>query len=71
MLVYSLGKNIGVGCHFLLQGIFLTQRLDLSLLRLLIGRQFLYHSATWEGPSLMSSGAKPLLTELFGHDAVY
>ena len=26
------GKNIGVGCHFLLQGIFLTQGLDLSLL---------------------------------------
>ena len=25
-----LGKNIGVGCHFLLQGIFLTQGLNLS-----------------------------------------
>ena len=24
----SLGKNIGVGCHFLLQGIFLTQGLN-------------------------------------------
>ena len=24
------GKNIGVGCHFLLQGIFLTQGLNLS-----------------------------------------
>ena len=58
MLVYSLGKNIGVGCRFLLQGILLTQRLDLSLLRLLIGRQLLYHSATWEAPSLMSSGAQ-------------
>ena len=25
------GKNTGVGCHFLLQGIFLTQGLDLAL----------------------------------------
>ena len=29
----SAGKNIGVGCHFLLQGIFPTQRLKLGLLR--------------------------------------
>ena len=26
------GKNMGVGCHFLLQGIFLTQGLNLDLL---------------------------------------
>ena len=26
------GKNLGVGCHFFLQGIFLTQRLNLGLL---------------------------------------
>ena len=31
----SLGKNAGVGCHFLLQGIFLTQGLNLHLLHLL------------------------------------
>ena len=31
----SLGKNTGVGCHFLLQGIFLTQGSNLSLLHLL------------------------------------
>ena len=30
-----LGKNTGVGCHALLQGIFLTQELNLPLLRLL------------------------------------
>ena len=30
-----LGKNTGVGCHFLLQGIFLTQRLNSCLLHLL------------------------------------
>ena len=28
----SPGKNIGVGCHFLLQGIFKTQGLNLCLL---------------------------------------
>ena len=28
----SPGKNTGVGCHFLLQGLFLTQGLKLSLL---------------------------------------
>ena len=31
----SPGKNTGVGCHFLLQGIFLTQELNLHLLCLL------------------------------------
>ena len=30
--IHSLGKNTGVGCHFLLQGIFLTQGSNLSLL---------------------------------------
>ena len=29
------GKNSGVGCHFLLQGIFLTQGLNLHLLHFL------------------------------------
>ena len=37
-------KNTGVGCHFLLQGIFLTQG---SNPWLLLGRQILYHWATW------------------------
>ena len=36
-------KNTGVGCPFLLQGIFLTQGCNLRLLRLLIGRRILYH----------------------------
>ena len=31
-------KNAGVGCHFLLQGIFLTQRSNPCLLHLLHGR---------------------------------
>ena len=35
--------NTGVGCHFLLQGIFLTQGLNLSVSRVsCIGRQILY-----------------------------
>ena len=38
------GKNIGVGCHFLLQGIFLTQKLNPSLFCVsCVGRQILYH----------------------------
>ena len=32
---YSPGKNTGVSCHFLLQGIFLTQGLNPRLLYLL------------------------------------
>ena len=36
------GKNTGAGCHFLLQGIFLTQGLNLGLLCLLHCRQILY-----------------------------
>ena len=34
------GKNTGVGCHFLLQGIFLTQGLNLHLLHC---RKILYN----------------------------
>ena len=39
------GKNIGVGNHFLLQGIFLIQGLNLGLLhcRQILCRQILYH----------------------------
>ena len=39
------GKNNGVGCHFLLQGIFLTQGLSLCLLNC---RLILYHWVTGE-----------------------
>ena len=39
------GKNTGVGRHFLLQGTFLTRRLNSCLL---LSRQILYHWATWE-----------------------
>ena len=37
----SPGKNTGVGCHALLQGIFLTHELDLCFLQLLHCRQIL------------------------------
>ena len=37
-------QECGVGCHFLLQGIFPAQR---SNARLLLGRQILYHWDTW------------------------
>ena len=40
-------QNTGVGCYFLLQGIFPTQGPNSNLHRLL-GRQILYHGATWE-----------------------
>ena len=43
----SPGKNTGMGCHTLLQGIFSTQRLNLHLLSLLHGRQILYSWHHW------------------------
>ena len=57
----SPGKNTGVGCHFLLEGIFPTQRSNLHLLclsyLLCIGRWVLYHCGvadTTERPTLRS-----------------
>ena len=48
------GKNTEVGNHFLLQGIFPTQTgikpMSVSCVSC-IGRQILYHWATWESPS--------------------
>ena len=40
---HSPGKNTGVGCHFLLQGIFLTQGSNPGLLGSCIDRQVFYH----------------------------
>ena len=48
---YSPGKNTGVGCHVLLQGIFLTQGSNLGqlyLLHLHVG--FFTTNASWEAP---------------------
>ena len=44
----SPGKNTGVGCHFFLQRIFLTQGSNSHLLCLLLIRWILYRWATWE-----------------------
>ena len=44
----SPGKNTGVGSHFLLQGIFPIQGLNLHLLVSCTGRRDLYHYATWK-----------------------
>ena len=46
----SPGKNTRVGCHFLLQGMFLTQGLKRVSYISCIGREILYHRATWEVP---------------------
>ena len=45
----SLGKNTGVGCDFLLQGIFPTQGLNPGLLHY---RQILYHLSYQGSPDL-------------------
>ena len=45
------GKGTGMGCHFLLQGIFPTQGLNLCLLRSSTGRWILYHWRHWEASS--------------------
>ena len=46
----SPGKNIGVGCYALLQGIFPIQGLNLHLLQLLHCRQILYPLSHWGSP---------------------
>ena len=42
-------ENTGVGCYFLLHGIFLDQGLNSLLLGLLHCRWILYHCAIWAG----------------------
>ena len=46
----SLGKITGVGCHFLLQGIFLTQGSNMHLLSLWHCRQVLFHKCYLRSP---------------------
>ena len=52
-------KNPGVGCHFLLQGFFLIQGLNLSLL---LWRQILYHLSHKKAPSHWKFMQKTTLT---------
>ena len=42
------GKNTGVGCYFLLQGIFLTKGSNLNLLSSALAGGFFTKSATWK-----------------------
>ena len=44
------GKNAGVGCHFLVQGIFSTQGWNPCLLHLQLCQWVLSHCATWGAP---------------------
>ena len=55
----SLGKNTGVGSHALLQGIFPTQALNLSLLHC---RQILYHLSQQGSPRLSIKSAKKVIS---------
>ena len=47
----SPGKNTGASCHFLFQGIFPTQGLNLSLTWPALAGRFFTTSATWEHSS--------------------
>ena len=57
----SPGKNTGVGCHFLLQGIFPIQESNLSLLHC---RQILYQ-LSYEGNPIMILSYSILVCHLF------
>ena len=53
----SPGKDTGVGCHVLLQGILLTPRIEpKSLMFPALTDKFFTSSASWEAPSLFSTG---------------
>ena len=49
------GKNTGVGCHFLLQGIFLTHGSNLLLMCLLHCRRILYFLSHREMAQIIGS----------------
>ena len=54
----SPGSNTGVGCHFLLQGIFPTQGWNLHLLCLLPCRWLLYLLSLWGSPQYQINSYK-------------
>ena len=58
------GKNTGVGCHPLLQGPFLTQRSNPSLMSPALENGFFTTGAIWEAPLLggLASPELPVLT---------
>ena len=49
------GKDTGMGCHFLLQGVFLTEGLNPGLLCFLHCRGILYPLSHWGFPSRLNS----------------
>ena len=53
--VDSPGKNIGVGCHSLLQGIFPTQGSNPYLMSLALAVRLLTTSANWEAHTMLTS----------------
>ena len=55
----SPGTNTGVGCHFLLQGIFPTQGSNQNLLSPALADRFFTTSATWE---VLGTGTKCRVT---------
>ena len=59
--VWFPSKNTGVGCHCLLQGIFLTQGSNLGLLHC---RQILYH-LSYQGSKSRSFSGIPLVSVCF------
>ena len=59
-----LGKSPGVGCHFLLQGIFLTQGSNLGLLHC---RQTRYH-LSHQGSPYRYQGSKRVMEMQLGFD---
>ena len=60
----SLGKNTGVGCHFLLQGIFPTQGSNLHLSPALAVK-FFTTSATWEAHLPQGNKNSPYAPSLY------
>ena len=61
----SPGKNAGVGCHDLFQGIFLTQGSNPGPLWLLQCRHILYHWANKEAPCIQYGTIEKRLTSDF------
>ena len=62
------GKNTGVGCHFLLQGIFPTQGLNLSLLCLPHCRGILYLLSPWKSPLFLTPNINFTSMKLLNQD---
>ena len=61
---FSRLMNTEVGCHALLQGIFLTQGSNPCLLHLLCWQEILYHCTTW-AERVTKQSYQLLMSELF------